>query len=182
MTREQKLEIVESLCNKNLSESQQQVAAFFEVPVRQVTQQKIQADESVRVELTLSKEAFAKVKKAQELLSHSVTTQDLSQFLEFLAEKVIQQKTSIGKSKATATVAVKSMPSMKDLKLLRTQQGCCQYVDPLTGRKCQSTWKLQVDHKQSRWAGGTHDLNNLQQLCAGHNKLKYRKEVWIRYN
>ena len=220
VTSDQKLQVIENLCNKNFSESQQQVAAFFELPVLQATHQKIQADESVRVELTLSKEAFAKVKKAQELLSHSVTTQDLSQFLEFLADKVIQQKTATRRSRATSvkaeksakitsekneaksnasspsdltataaalcfqrspTVAVKNAPAMKDVKFLRTQQGCCQYIDSVTGRKCQSTWKLQVDHRQSRWAGGTHNFNNLQHLCAGHNRLKYRKEVGVKY-
>ena len=215
VTSAQKLEVIESLCNKSSAESQHQVAAFFELPVLQSTQRKIQADESVRIELTLSKEAFAKVKRAQELLSHAVANQDMGQFLEFLAEKVIQQKTAVPKSKIkdhlannaesevdtktcvedvsnTATMAVqeaqldstestRKAPSQKDIKTLRRQQDCCQFINPLTGRRCQSTWKLQVDHKKSRWAGGTHSLENLQQLCAAHNKMKYRKEIGLKY-
>ncbi|MBO9668346.1 MAG: hypothetical protein J7501_16220 [Bdellovibrio sp.] len=93
VTAEQKLELAELLCNKNHPDSQKQVAAFFSLPVVQGEQKKTQADESVRIELTLSKEGYAKVKRAQELLSHVMPYQDLTQFLEYLAEKVIKQKT-----------------------------------------------------------------------------------------
>lgn len=41
VTAAQKLEVIESLCHKNSSESQQQVASFFELPVLQSTHQKV---------------------------------------------------------------------------------------------------------------------------------------------
>ncbi len=194
VTADQKLQVFEDLCGKSHSESQLQVAAFFELPVLKSAHQKIQADESVRVEFTLSKEAFEKIKHAQELLSHSVTTQDLGQFLEYLSEKVIRQKTGLRAdtrnqsenanataTTTTATVAVKKTPSLKVVKQLRNRQQCCQYIDPDTGRRCESKWFSQVDHKQSRWAGGGHQVENLQILCAGHNKLRYRKEAGLCY-
>lgn len=70
-------------------------------------------------------------------------------------------------------------PSSRDIKILKIKQGCCQYVDSSTGRKCQSTWKLEADHKHSQWSGGGHELENLKMLFAGHNKLKYRKEIGL---
>ncbi|WP_413293481.1 HNH endonuclease [Bdellovibrio sp. HCB185ZH] len=234
VTTKEKLQVINDLCGKNHTESQQKVAEFFDLPVLQPTHQKTQADESVRVEFTLSKEAYAKVKHAQSLLSHAVPSTDMSRFLEFLAEKVIQQKAGskpkksfernklntsrmfkkskmnepeeskkskeagIGmprenpekvspadvsqNAKSTATVAVnRSKPSAKDVKRIRIEQGCCQFVDPVTGRRCENTWRLQVDHKHSQWAAGGHEIDNLQLLCAGHNKLKYRTEAGIRY-
>ncbi|MBO9668648.1 MAG: hypothetical protein J7501_17755, partial [Bdellovibrio sp.] len=63
----------------------------------------------VRIELTLSKEAYAKVKHAQELLSHVMPYQDLTLFLEYLSEKIIKQKTysaALKKAPLTATMAV----------------------------------------------------------------------------
>ncbi|QDK45242.1 hypothetical protein DOM22_08775 [Bdellovibrio sp. ZAP7] len=219
VTAEQKMEVLESLIAKGHSESHQQVTAFFDLPAVQNSYQKVQADESVRVEFTLSKEAFAKVKIAQELLSHSLPTQDIGDFLEYLVDKVIKQKLGPANNSAekhmaesgkaateareqeqknqedfrnqaakivpseqiTATMAAKSAPSPKDIRTLKAQQKCCQFKDPVTGNKCQSRWLLQVDHQQSRWAGGKHDLPNLQLLCASHNKLKYKKETGIRY-
>ncbi|WP_413587624.1 HNH endonuclease [Bdellovibrio sp. HCB274] len=206
VTAQQKLEAINGLQNKNHAQSQQQIAAFFDLPVLQTSHQTIQADESVRVELTLSKELHAKIQHAQELLSHAVPTRDLVQFLEYLSEKVIKQKAgqnpaksqenikrrvdnrtvrepSIAHSASTATVAARAIsrrPSLTVAKQIRTGQKCCQYVDPKTGKRCHSTWQLQVDHKQSYWAGGNHQPENLQLLCAGHNKMKYRTESGLR--
>jgi len=54
---------------------------------------------------------------------------------------------------------------------------CCQFKDPKTGKICGNTRFPQVDHIQSIWAGGTNDPLNLQQLCAKHNRYKYRQEA-----
>ncbi|WP_413575284.1 DUF222 domain-containing protein [Bdellovibrio sp. HCB290] len=89
---EQKLALIENICQKSHAETQQQVAAFFDLPVAQSEIKKTQADESVRIELTLSKEAYAKVKWAQDLLTHVMPHQDLPLFLEYMADKVIKQK------------------------------------------------------------------------------------------
>ncbi|MFM6929078.1 MAG: HNH endonuclease [Bdellovibrio sp.] len=57
---------------------------------------------------------------------------------------------------------------------------CCQYKDKTTGKICGSTRFLQNDHRQSVWAGGTNDIQNLQTLCAQHNQHKYRRESFQR--
>src|SRR5690606_33667282 len=92
VTPEQKLEVLESIAHKSHSESQHQVAAFFDLPVIQESTKKVQADESVRLEFTLSKENYEKLNHAQDLLSHAVPTSDLAQFVVYLTEKVIKQK------------------------------------------------------------------------------------------
>ncbi|WP_413578256.1 HNH endonuclease [Bdellovibrio sp. HCB290] len=208
VTAEQKMEVLENLGKKSYGQTQQQVAAFFDLPIAQGTYKKVHADESVRVEFTLTKEAFAKIKNAQEILSHAVPTQDLAVFLEYLADKVIKQKAGRTKENApvhkanfeskdkmpnianlseldevTANVAVnitdRSLTSANK-RIIFKKQPCCQWVDPQSGRRCESKWLLQIDHKQSRWAQGSNQLGNLQVLCAAHNKLKYMREAGIR--
>ncbi|MEK2688311.1 HNH endonuclease [Bdellovibrio sp. GT3] len=197
----EKAELIESLISKSHAQTQHMMAEFFELPVLNSQSLKVQADESVRVEMTLTKEAFDKIKRAQELLSHSLPNQDMGLFLEFLAGKVIKQKTGSseiygpGKSQLSAKKAKSIFETAggatkfsnkriallaKDKKRVLSTQSGCQFVDPVTGHKCQSKWKVQIDHKQSLWAGGGNDVMNLQQLCAGHNKLKYRNEAGIR--
>jgi hypothetical protein len=56
----------------------------------------------------------------------------------------------------------------------------CQWLDPVTGRKCGSRHLLELDHIQSRWAGGLDEPSNLRLLCRSHNGLKYRLEARIR--
>lgn len=185
VTPEEKAEILESIANKNFEVSQKEVACYFDIPVVEMTTKSVQADDSVRVSLTLSKELAAKVQKAQELLSHSLESNDLVAYLEYLTDKVIKQKTSV----RTATVAVGSDQrktnvsagfSARTKKVILKQQQFCQHKDPQSGKECGSRWFLQIDHKQSRWAGGGNILQNAQVLCAQHNNLKYRKEAGIR--
>ena len=54
---------------------------------------------------------------------------------------------------------------------------CCQWWDLRTDQICGSRFQLQIDHKEALWKGGNSDKENLQVLCAVHNKLKYQKEI-----
>ena len=208
VTADEKKEILENISNKTFEASQKEVASYFDIPVIEATTKKIQVDDSVRVSLTLSKELADKIQQAQELLSHALGTNDLVTYLEYLTDKVIKQKTatrnfkntevksefkpkacaeSKTKPESTATVAVnhakqpiaKADFSSRTKKLILKQQQSCQHKDPNSGKQCGSRWFLQIDHKQSRWAGGNNILQNAQVLCAQHNNLKYRQEAGI---
>jgi len=52
----------------------------------------------------------------------------------------------------------------------------CQWPNPTTGGVCGSQHQLQVDHIHAKWLGGGDGLENLQTLCAQHNKEKYKRE------
>lgn len=190
VSKEEKTALVNELLCKSHQESEKTIASFFDLPVLETVHQKTQSDGSVRLELTLSKELHDKIQKAQELLSHSIPTKDLIAYLDYITDKVIQQRTLAqnkhGKKKSetdsgnsTATVAVNLTPRMK--KMILNRDLCCQYKDPVSGKVCGSKWFLQVDHKTAKWAGGDHRAENLQALCANHNQLKYRKETNLKY-
>lgn len=53
--------------------------------------------------------------------------------------------------------------------------GRCTYVDPKTGRRCESTHYLQIDHIQPLALGGSHEPENLRLLCAQHNRRRAEK-------
>lgn len=54
---------------------------------------------------------------------------------------------------------------------------CCQWTDPRTKIQCGSTFQLQVDHCEPVWQDGATEFENLQLLCAVHNRHKYQQEV-----
>lgn len=60
---------------------------------------------------------------------------------------------------------------------IHNRDKCCQYIDPLTKKKCESTYKLEIDHKKPQWAEGDHQESNLQVLCKNHNSYKYKIEA-----
>ena len=57
---------------------------------------------------------------------------------------------------------------------------CCQWVDPVLGRRCVSRHLLEVDHIVPKWAGGGNEIGNLELKCRAHNQMKYKKEARIR--
>lgn len=186
VTSEEKVVLLENISSQTVQQAQKEIASFFDIPVEQFTKQKVQADESVRIELTLSKEAYEKLQRAQNLVSGAVADKDVASFIEYISDKIIQQRASSAgetnvepqpRNRVKVPAKTFSLPMWK--RQTHAKQECCQYKDPITGKVCGSERFLQVDHKRSRWANGGNEAENLQILCAGHNRLKYRKEAGI---
>jgi 5-methylcytosine-specific restriction endonuclease McrA len=53
----------------------------------------------------------------------------------------------------------------------------CTWIDPKTGRSCNSTYRLQIDHCHPFALGGETTLDNLRLLYAQHNL--YESERWF---
>jgi len=51
--------------------------------------------------------------------------------------------------------------------------GRCQYQNPKTGRKCRSTYQLELDHRYPFSLGGEHSEKNLRLYCRRHNQFRY---------
>ncbi|MBY0384309.1 HNH endonuclease [bacterium] len=154
-------------------------------------------DESVTLTVTFSKEQMALLEQAQDLTAHAVPEKKWSELIAYLAQKEVQRRTVIKKRNAAASVTdVKvSDQDSQDLvienklhkfirksirpnlrKSIFQEQPCCQYKDPESGKICGSTRFLQIDHIQSVSAGGGNGRENLQILCAQHNRFKFNTE------
>ncbi len=51
-------------------------------------------------------------------------------------------------------------------------QGCCQFVDPGTQKKCQSRYQIQLDHVLPFRHLGESSVENLRLYCGRHNRLR----------
>lgn len=181
LSLESKTELLEALKNRTLAETQVEVCKTLNIELKETPKISYQANESVRLEVTLTKEQWEKMKTMRELLSSTLPSGEWDQVLEYVAGKVIEQKTRGAKSRSSAEekneVGVLS-PRLKRQVLQRDQ--CCQYQNRKTGRICASKWNLQVDHIRPRWAGGSNELSNLRAVCANHNQELYRQQAGIR--
>jgi hypothetical protein len=165
--------------------------------IKEDTKLEPQADETYRLEVTLTKTQKEKLEHTKELLSHIVPNGDIAKLLEYLTDKEIAQRTP-KPPKSTATVAVNSnttsVPSntvpataapfqrytpipkkTRDEVLARDK--CCQYRARPGFPQCGSRWQLEPDHIKPRWAGGTNEPENLQALCKNHNLHRYRQQA-----
>ena len=48
----------------------------------------------------------------------------------------------------------------------------CEWIDPVTGRRCEGKMNLQYDHRQPYSLGGKSCLQNIRHLCANHNRFE----------
>lgn len=195
---EVKNELVSLISGKSTRETQKDLAQALDITIKDFEFQRVQKDESFRLEITISKELNEKLQQCRDLASQKIQQermdQTLASVIEVLADLYLKSKTTGSLKEKSAvervvaglvvTSAVEFKPANKTItpltrRLILQRDKCCQYRDPNTGKICGSLRNPQVDHKTSRWAGGTNEYQNLQQLCASHNRLKYRKEVQL---
>ena len=55
----------------------------------------------------------------------------------------------------------------------RRDNGCCSYVDPHSGRRCGSRYRLEIDHVVPFALGGATELSNLRVRCRAHHRLRH---------
>ena len=55
----------------------------------------------------------------------------------------------------------------------RRDQGRCSYVDPHSGRRCGSRYRLEIDHIVPFALGGPTELPNLRVRCRAHHRLRH---------
>lgn len=238
ITSLQKQELVEMVSGKTTQETQHELSKMLDLPVKSIDTQRVQKDESVRLELTLSKEQYEKLIQCKDLSAHILLqgngSVSISEVIEFLANQYLDEKfkksKSVSQSKSTEenqfrksdkqnqkskqiksvkispifemaavgssqkdqahsksailttdAVVIRKSVTPKLRRMVFRRDKCCQYVDSKTGKKCGSSFALQIDHKFPKWAGGENSLPNLQLLCSQHNRGKYMKEAGVRY-
>ncbi|MGZ3843036.1 MAG: HNH endonuclease [Bdellovibrio sp.] len=205
----QKEELVAIITGKTTQETQKELSLALDVQPKKHDSQRMQQDESIRLEITLTKEQYQKLMTCKDLAAASLyqaqKDSSLGSLIEALADQYLAKKIkpevdiSPAKTKNTDTKnavmlvaktvseterVIKSRVNKtltpKTRKAVLSRDLCCQFRDQKTGRQCKSTYSLQVDHKTSRWASGDHSIENLQVLCFQHNQLKYQRESKIR--
>ena len=117
ITADLKQEVVSEIVGKSIEESQVIVAKSFGVKIKEETKVRHQADESVRLELTLTKEQWVKFQEMRELLSHSTSSGSWDQVFEHVADKVIQEKNKILQRKFSSKKRSVDTKSTQDAKV-----------------------------------------------------------------
>ena len=95
VTTEMKIKVLNEIVGKSLAESEVIVANSFDVKIKQSVRIQRQADESVRMEISFSKEQWTKLEEMRTLLSHSLPSGSWDDVFEYVADKVIQQKSKL---------------------------------------------------------------------------------------
>lgn len=174
-----KSEITQAIAQKSMSQTQREISRCLDLDLKPPEKTFVQKDDSVHLQITLSHDQFENLmacrdRAASVLLSESQDV-SLASVIDFLAQRFLQEKN-------TSSSAKEKNRSLtpKTRKMIFQKNPSCQFRDPATGKICGSSFNLEIDHIQPRWAGGGHNIDNLQVLCRAHNNHKYRKESMVR--
>ncbi len=194
----EKQNLVKAMEGKSFDQTQSLIAQSLEIQVKTAAKTQVQSDESVRLEITLSKEQWEKLNHARELLSNSLPRGSWDKMLEYISDQVIKQKTKPKTKTEPKAKPEKKHETEKQMKNARSissirenisaplkraifaRDQTCQHQDQKSKRQCGSRWNLQIDHVKPVWAGGTSEIANLRLLCAAHNLHRYREQAGIR--
>jgi 5-methylcytosine-specific restriction endonuclease McrA len=128
-------------------------------------------DGSLEMQITISAELEAKLRKLKELYSHKNPAMSYAELLEILADKALQE--SEPKKSLPAPKVISKNPryiSINNRRAVYRRDRACTYRDLRTGRRCNSLHLLEIDHKIPVSLGGDSRLSNLRLLCRAHNQ------------
>ncbi|MBS1969676.1 MAG: HNH endonuclease [Bdellovibrionales bacterium] len=100
VTKEEARELIEKVESKTTFETEKILACELNQAPKTYQKIKPQQDDSVRLELNLTAQQYEDLKKAQSLLSHIITDNNLAEAIAYLAQNFIQKKE--GRPKAAA--------------------------------------------------------------------------------
>lgn len=145
-----------------------------------------QVEKRVLLRFSVSPEFMAKLERVRTVAWHRLPARaTIEQILEFLLDEFIErhdpvsrQKRRERRRKGSASVEMPEAPpgeryipaSVRDL-VFERDGGRCTYVGS-SGKRCESTLAVQLDHIVPVALGGTSTPENLRLLCAKHNRLE----------
>ena len=81
--------------------------------------------------------------------------------------------TGVSAAAATSRPSGRAIPAAVRREVWQRNGGRCSYVDPRTGRRCESRHLLEIDHRIPYARGGGAERANLRLLCAAHHRQRH---------
>jgi len=126
-------------------------------------------------QLKASDQSSMAKRKAQSTRNESPQAQTQAQ-TQIQTQTQIQAQTQAqtqGHSKEGRAMALsRYIPKNVLVEVKKRDQQRCQYVDPVSKRRCGQQMRLQIEHRVPFAKGGTCHLENLELLCPNHNRLR----------
>jgi hypothetical protein len=131
-------------------------------------------EERVTLRTSLSVEKFEAFEQARAIVSRKHPGASVEDVFNEMVEFFLKHKSPKQRKPAKPKPRTRHIPvATRDQVMLRDKQRCT--FRSRSGRKCNSTHNLQIDHIKPFALGGTHDPRNLRVLCAAHNRHVARR-------
>jgi 5-methylcytosine-specific restriction endonuclease McrA len=128
----------------------------------------------VLVQMTMTAEGYADLKRAKELLGHCIPDGDTVKVIERALRTLVEDLEKARRAKTSrprASVRPSKpghIPAATRREVFARDGEQCTYVDS-EGRRCQCRTRLELDHIQPRALDGRDDASNIRARCRMHN-------------
>jgi 5-methylcytosine-specific restriction endonuclease McrA len=175
-----KAEIINRIKNLNLYETKKILLAEcpnFAIPKAAPLPTR---EKKVQITLVFTEDEWSEVQTLMARMSHKVTDQKIESALLYWARE-IKKKQSAPPPRRRQTAEVKpaqkspplrrrkAIPAAVQKIVLKKAGHQCEFVSPITGRRCEAKHFVESDHVIAIALGGTNEIENLRALCKQHN-------------
>jgi len=128
----------------------------------------------VLLQMTMTADGYADLKRAKELLDHSIPDGDTVKVIERALRTLVEELEKDRRAKTSRPQAGMRaskpghIPAATRRDVFARDGEQCTYFDS-EGRRCESRTRLELDHIQPRALGGADDVSNLRVRCRPHN-------------
>lgn len=177
----EKKEIFQSIQNKSSLECERVLKTISPESVKKKDRERVVSSEEVELTFRCSRHTLQKLNQVKQLLSHKNPNPSYGKLLEVLADMALQKldpmekqqrprknPTPISESPRVSTNA-RYIPATLKEKIWRRASGQCEYRDPETKRRCDSRYKLEIEHIHPVSCGGRTEESNIALFCRAHN-------------
>ena len=176
VSREEKSSLFDSLCGATVREANLQIATALPESVVPIERIQPVTEELTKIEYYADKRLLAKLERLKGLLAHKNYEGRHDVLIEQLADIALAK---LDPKNSDAAIHVSNGGSRyigKGTKRMTwtAAEGRCQYINPITGKRCTSKHGLQIHHVHEYANGGSNDPKNLQLLCGPHNRWRSR--------
>jgi hypothetical protein len=201
-SREYKIEILKVLENKSAREVERELVCRSSKPEKLIPDRLRPVSEThTELKVLLDADTLRELEELKDLLSHARPNATLRELLKFALQETLTrlrprppQARSQSKPKAAPhtplrvaerapfpTSKTQDTPPRKPSRYIPTEvkrvvwqrdRGKCSYIDPLTGKHCDSKHSLEYDHIYPAALGGESSEENLRLRCRTHNQLE----------
>ncbi|MBW1875553.1 MAG: HNH endonuclease [Deltaproteobacteria bacterium] len=141
------------------------------------------APKRYKLQVTIGEDTRAKLEELQALLSHQIPDGDPAKILDraldvLLAETKKKKAALTDRPRASQKESgsrTRRIPSRVRREVFERDEGRCAFVDA-EGRRCDATWHVEFHHRNPYGRGGTHDVENIELRCRGHNQYEAELE------
>ncbi len=179
-TLEQKNQILQSVENKSGRETDSILASISPTPASPYEKERPLNGVDVEIRFVANVPLVGKLHRLKDLNSHRDPSRSYRGLFEWLSDLGLKTADPLTKSAAAArplktaatqpaSSTLRYIPNDLRIKVWQRDHGTCTYRDPKSGRRCDATSFIEMDHIVPHALGGETTLDNLRLLCKTHN-------------